>query len=71
MSLISAGMTGVYSSGLALLAMGVPLSRAATTVVNAVIITLGAFSLHFGLLRLDLPVVPRSDLRDHGLLGRH
>lgn len=28
-------------------------------------------SLHFGLLRLDLPVVPRSDLRDHGLLGRH
>ena len=42
-SLISAGMTGVYSSGLALLAMGVPLSRAATTVVNAVIITLGAF----------------------------
>lgn len=46
-SLISAGMTGVYSSGLALLAMGVPLSRAATTVVNAVIITLGAFYLLF------------------------
>lgn len=53
--------------------MGVPLSRAATTVVNAVIITLGAFYLLFisGLLRLDLPVVPRSDLRDHGSWGRH
>ena len=46
-SLISAGMTGVYSSGLALLAMGVPMSRAATTLLNAVIITLGAFYLLF------------------------
>ncbi len=46
-SLISAGMTGVYSSGLALLAMGVPLSRASTTVLNAAIITLGAFYLLF------------------------
>ena len=46
-SLISAGMTGVYSSGLALLAMGVPLSRWATTLVNAVIIALGSFYLLF------------------------
>ena len=46
-SLISAGMTGVYSSGLALLAMGVPMSRAATTLLNAVIIALGAFYLVF------------------------
>ena len=46
-SLISAGMTGVYSSGLALLAMGVPLSRAATTLLNAVIIALGCFYLTF------------------------
>ena len=40
-------MTGVYSSGLALLAMGVPLSRAATTLLNAVIIALGCFYLTF------------------------
>ena len=46
-SLISAGMTGVYSSGLALLAMGVPLSRAVTTLLNAVIIALGCFYLTF------------------------
>lgn len=46
-SLISAGMTGVYSSGLALLAVGVPLSRAATTLLNAVIIALGCFYLTF------------------------
>ncbi len=46
-SLISAGMTGVYSSGLALLAMGVPMSRWATTLLNAVIISLGAFYLLF------------------------
>lgn len=46
-SLMSAGMTGVYSSGLALMAMGVPMSRAATTIMNAVIIALGAFYLTF------------------------
>lgn len=46
-SLMSAGMTGVYSSGLALMAMGVPMSRAATTILNAVIIALGAFYLTF------------------------
>ena len=40
-------MTGVYSSGLALMAMGVPMSRAATTIMNAVIIALGAFYLTF------------------------
>ena len=46
-SLISAGMTGVYSSGLALLAMGVPLQRWATTLLNAVIIAFGSFYLLF------------------------
>lgn len=46
-SLISAGMTGVYSSGLALLAVGVPLSRVTTTLLNAVIIALGCFYLTF------------------------
>ncbi len=46
-SLISAGMTGVYSSGLALLAVGVPLSRVSTTLLNAVIIALGCFYLTF------------------------
>ena len=46
-SLISAGMTGVYSSGLALLAVGVPLSRVTTTLLNAIIIALGCFYLTF------------------------
>ncbi len=46
-SLISAGITGVYSSGLALLAMGVPISRALTTLLNGVIIALGSFYLMF------------------------
>lgn len=46
-SLMSAGMTGVYSSGLALMAIGVPMSRVATTIMNAVIIALGAFYLTF------------------------
>lgn len=62
-SLISAGMTGVYSSGLARLDHG-PQRRDhhARRLLPA---------LHLGLLRVDLPVVPRRDLRDHGLLGRH
>ncbi len=46
-SLISAGMTGIYSSGLALMAVGVPLSRAWATVFNAVVIALGCFYLTF------------------------
>ncbi len=46
-SLISAGMTGVYSSGLALMAAGVPLSRVSTTLLNALIIALGCFYLTF------------------------
>ncbi|MCS3433209.1 cytosine permease [Klebsiella sp. BIGb0407] len=46
-SLLSAAITGVYSSGLALLAMGIPVSRAATTTINAIIIGLGAFYLMF------------------------
>ncbi len=46
-SLISAGMTGVYSSGLALMAAGVPFSRVTTTLMNAVIIALGCFYLTF------------------------
>ncbi|EJW90410.1 permease for cytosine/purines uracil thiamine allantoin, partial [gut metagenome] len=46
-SLISAGMTGVYSSGLALLAMGAPLSRAVSTSLNAIIIALGLSYLLF------------------------
>lgn len=46
-SLLAAAITGVYSSGLALLAMGLPISRAATTVINSVIIGLGAFYLMF------------------------
>ena len=53
-SLMSAGMTGVYSSGLALMAMGVPMSRAATTILNAVIIALGAFYLTFMIEIVDL-----------------
>ena len=46
-SLMSAGMTGIYSSGLALLALGVPMSRLGTTILNAVMITLGSFYLTF------------------------
>lgn len=46
-SLVSAGMTGIYSSGLALLAMGVPMSRWATTLLNALIIAAGCFYLLF------------------------
>ena len=46
-SLISAGMTGIYSSGLALLALGVPMSRLGTTILNGVIIALGAYYLLF------------------------
>lgn len=46
-SLMSAGMTGIYSSGLALLAMGVPLSRALTTMLIAILIALGCFYLTF------------------------
>ena len=46
-SLVSAGMTGVYSSGLALLAMGVPMTRLGTTLLNAVMIALGSFYLTF------------------------
>ena len=40
-------MTGVYSSGLALLAMGVPMTRLGTTLLNAVMIALGSFYLTF------------------------
>ncbi|MGS5269531.1 purine-cytosine permease family protein [Escherichia coli] len=46
-SLLAAAITGVYSSGLALLAMGVPASRSTTTAINAVIIAFGAFYLLF------------------------
>lgn len=46
-SLISAGMTGIYSSGLALLAMGVPMTRWQTTVLNGAIISLGSFYILF------------------------
>lgn len=46
-SLISAVMTGLYSSGLAMLAMGVPLPRWGTTVINALIIVLGSYYLLF------------------------
>lgn len=46
-SLVSAGMTGVYSSGLALLALGVPMTRLGTTLLNAVMIALGSFYLTF------------------------
>lgn len=40
-------MTGIYSSGLALLALGVPMTRLATTILNGVIIALGAYYLLF------------------------
>ncbi|GHJ36976.1 cytosine permease [Streptomyces sp. TS71-3] len=46
-SLIAAAITGLYSSGLALLAFGVPVSRAGTTVINMVVISAGAFYLLF------------------------
>ncbi|HTF53104.1 MAG TPA: cytosine permease [Pseudonocardia sp.] len=46
-SLVAAAILGVYSSGLALLAMGVPTSRAGTTAINTVIISAGAFYLLF------------------------
>jgi NCS1 family nucleobase:cation symporter-1 len=46
-SLIAAAITGLYSSGLALLALGVPVSRVGTTVINMVIISAGAFYLLF------------------------
>ncbi|WP_078862228.1 purine-cytosine permease family protein [Streptomyces sp. NRRL F-5123] len=46
-SLVSAAITGMYSSGLALMAVGVPLRRSATTAINATIIAAGAFYLEF------------------------
>ncbi|MCI1680707.1 MAG: cytosine permease [Ewingella americana] len=46
-SLLAAAITGVYSSGLALLALGIPASRATTTMLNAIIIGFGAFYLMF------------------------
>ncbi len=46
-SLISAAMTGIYSSGLALMAVGVPGSRVIITIINGVIIAAGAFYLLF------------------------
>lgn len=46
-SLVSAAITGIYSSGLALMAVGVPLRRSLTTAINSVIIALGAFYLLF------------------------
>lgn len=46
-SLLSAAMTGVYSSGLALMALGLPTSRAVTTGLNALLIACGAFYLLF------------------------
>lgn len=46
-SLVAAAISGLYSSGLALLALGVPLSRAGTTVINMVVISFGAFYLYF------------------------
>lgn len=46
-SLVSAAITGMYSSGLALMAVGVRLRRSVTTAINAVIIAAGAFYLLF------------------------
>lgn len=46
-SLLAASITGVYSSGLALLAMGMPTTRAVTTAINAVIIAAGSIYLTF------------------------
>lgn len=46
-SLVSAAITGIYSSGLALLAVGIPVRRAIITAINALIIAAGAFYLLF------------------------
>ena len=46
-SLLAASMTGVYSSGLALMALGLPATRALTTFLNALIIAVGSFYLLF------------------------
>jgi purine-cytosine permease-like protein len=46
-SLVSAAITGIYSSGLALMAVGVPLRRSVTTTLNALLIAAGAFYLLF------------------------
>ncbi|WIY82378.1 cytosine permease [Propionimicrobium sp. PCR01-08-3] len=46
-SLVSAAMTGIYSSGLALMAVGLPGSRMMVTTVNGLIIAAGAFYLLF------------------------
>ncbi|MFC4948048.1 purine-cytosine permease family protein [Pseudonocardia sp. GCM10023141] len=46
-SLVAAAITGIYSSGLALLALGAPFSRAGTTAINTVVISAGAFYLLF------------------------
>ncbi|MEV7693423.1 cytosine permease [Microbacterium sp. NPDC089189] len=46
-SLVSAAITGIYSSGLALMAVGFPLKRSWTTAINALIIAAGAFYLLF------------------------
>lgn len=47
LSLVSAAITGIYSSGLALVAVGLPLKRSVTTAINALIIAAGAFYLLF------------------------
>jgi NCS1 family nucleobase:cation symporter-1 len=46
-SLVSAAMTGIYSSGLALMAVGLPGSRIVVTAINGAIIAAGAFYLLF------------------------
>jgi len=46
-SLVSAAMTGIYSSGLALMSVGVPGSRTTITAINGLIIAAGAFYLLF------------------------
>ncbi|MCE7003617.1 cytosine permease [Kibdelosporangium philippinense] len=46
-SLVAAAITSVYSSGLALLALGMPLSRIGTTALNTIVISAGAFYLLF------------------------
>ena len=68
-SLVSAGMTGIYSSGLALMAMGAPLKRWQSTVLNALIIAFGTFYLLFVSDSFAFPVVPRRDFRHHGFVG--
>ncbi|WP_220700532.1 purine-cytosine permease family protein [Mycetocola lacteus] len=47
LSLVSAATTGIYSSGLALMAVGFPLRRSVTTAINALLIAAGAFYLLF------------------------